>query len=91
VEPLPKYYRTRISTDPDRGLIQFLIAESAGRSLHEARQNVSQVDFLKAGREVPQSIEIAELTEIDQHTFERTRGKQIPSEEISGMSFYWMR
>ena len=33
----------------------------------------------------------ADLKEIDEETFLRTRGPRIPSDEISGMTFWWMK
>jgi len=33
----------------------------------------------------------AELTEIDLQTFARTQGNRIPSDDVPGMKFWWMK
>ncbi|MDQ3198041.1 MAG: hypothetical protein M3Q46_02435 [Verrucomicrobiota bacterium] len=75
------------------GFIHFLIKEDSGRSLEQASFDVFTAVFLAHRFDSPlhETANRAELTLIDEETFARTRGARIPSDEVSGMTFWWMK
>ena len=89
-----RYYRARVKTLNDHhGIIHFLILEDDGRSLEQTSFDVLGAAFLSSRFESPlhEMVNRAELTEIDEEAFARTRGARIPSDEVSGMRFWWIK
>ncbi|MBA3608451.1 MAG: hypothetical protein H0W43_08085 [Chthoniobacterales bacterium] len=93
MEPEIRYYRARVRILDHDGFIHFLIQEDDGRSLEQASFDVLTAAFLAPRFNSPlhEMANRAELTLIDEETFARTRGARIPSDEVSAMTFWWMK
>jgi len=94
VNPEVRYYRARVTTLNDHhGIVHFLILEDEGRTLQQASFDVLAAAFLSSRLDYPlhEMVSRAELAEIDEAIFARTRGARIPSDEVSGMRFWWMK
>jgi hypothetical protein len=67
--------------------------EDEGRTLQQTSFDVLGAAFLSSRFDSPlhEMVNRAELTEIDEKTFAHTRGVRIPSDEVSGMTFWWMK
>ena len=91
--PNARYYRARVQPLGDGGLIHFLICEDAGRSPEQTSFDVMAAGFLSSRFNSPlhEMANRADLTELDEATFAFTRGARIPSDEVSGMTFWWLR
>ena len=93
MEPKIRFYRARVTAlNEHHGIVHFLIQEDLGRSIEKASFDVLDAAFLNSRFDSPlhELINRAELTELDEETFVRTRGKRIPS-EVPGMTFWWMK
>jgi len=89
-----RYYQARVTTLTDlHGIIHFLILENAGRTLQQTSVDVLGAAFLSSRFDSPlhELLNRAELIEIDEETFARTRGARIPSDDVSSMRFWWMK
>jgi hypothetical protein len=93
VEPKARFFQARASLLNDHGTIHFLVREDAGRSTEQSSLDVMAASFLSLRLDSPlhEMANRAALKEIDEETFLRTRGTHIPSDEISGMTFWWMK
>ena len=94
MEQKSRYYRARVTTLTDfHGIIHFLILENNGRTLQQTSFDVLAAAFLASRFDSPlyEMVNRAELTKIDEETFAQTRGARIPSDEVSGMRFWWMK
>lgn len=91
--PQPRHYRARVTSLNDAGIIHFLIREEGGRSPEETSVQVLEATFLTSRFDSPlhEMVNRAELAEVDEATFNRTCGAHIPSDEIPGMTFWWMK
>ena len=77
----------------DHGIIHFLVRDDEGRSIEQSSFDVMRAGFLSLRFDSP-SHELAnraELTEIGEETFTLAKGSRIPSEEVSGMTFWWFK
>ena len=93
MEPEKRYYRARVTILDHYGFVHFLVQEEGRRSLEQASFDVLSASFLVHRFESPlhEMMDRAELTLIDEETFARTRGARIPSDEVSSMTFWWMK
>jgi hypothetical protein len=89
-----RFYRARVTIFDDlHEIVHFLIQEDSGRSLEKSSFDVLDAAFLSLRFDSPlhEMQNRAELTEIDEQTFARSCGARIPSDEVMGMTFWWMR
>ena len=93
VEPEVRFFQGRVNALGDHGIIHFLIREEAGRSVEQSSYDVLQASFLSLRFDSPlyELANRAELKEIDEETFARFRGARIPSDDVSGMTFWWLK
>jgi len=94
VEPKVRFFQARVtSLNDSSGIIHFLVREEDGRSVEQSSFDVLEAAFLSSRFDSPlhEMVNRAELTEIDEETFARTRGARIPSDEVSGMTFWWLK
>jgi len=92
MKPTVRFFQARV-TALNAGIIHFLVREDEGRSMEQTSFDVLDAAFLSSRFESPlhEMMNRADLREIDEETFSRTVGARIPSEEVAGMTFWWMK
>jgi hypothetical protein len=87
-----RFFQARVVVN-DLGILQFLIHDDVWRSAEEISRLVLRASFLSLALDshLCESSESAQVQEIDEETFRRICGQRIPSEEISGIEFWWMK
>ena len=92
MKPTGRFFQARV-TALNHGIIHFLIQEEGGRSIEKASFDVLDAAFLASRFDSPlhEMMNRAELREIDEETFTRTSGARIPSDEVPGMTFWWLK
>jgi hypothetical protein len=94
VESGVRYFQARVNAlNDDHGIVHFLIREDEGRTTEQTSFDVLEAAFLSSRFHSPlhEMVNRAELKEIDGETFARTQGARIPSDEVSGMRFWWLK
>ena len=93
MKPKARFFQARVTALGDHGIIHFLIREDAGRSIEQSSFDVMRAGFLSLRFDSPlhELANRAELKEIAEETFTLTQGSRIPSEEVSGMAFWWLK
>ena len=87
-----RYFNARVTSDPDRGIYHFLIEETDRRSIEASTAAALSSAFLRVIDTLGvQIVNKASLREMDRSTFLRLRGEQIPSDDVPGMRFWWMK
>ena len=88
-----RFFQARVVAVSDLGIIQFLIRDDASRSAEEISRSVLRASFLNLAFDsrLCESLESAQVQELDEETFRRICGQRIPAGEISGMEFWWMK
>jgi hypothetical protein len=92
VEPTVRFFQARVIS-LNYGIIHFLIREDEGRTPEEMSYDVMQAGFLSSRFDSPlhEMTKHTELKELDLATFSFVKGSPIPSDEVSGMTFWWLK
>jgi hypothetical protein len=93
VEHKIRYFQARVNALSNHGIVHFLVQEDEGRSIEQSSFDLMGASFLSLRFDSPlhELANRAELKEIDEETFARFRGDRIPSGEIPGMTFWWLK
>jgi hypothetical protein len=87
-----RYFKARVTSIPDRGVVHFLIEETDRRSIEASTEDMLASAFLRVIDTLGvETVNKAVLREVDEETFLAVRGDQIPSYDVPGMQFWWMR
>lgn len=88
-----RFFQARVTIPGDHGIIHFLVREDEGRSFEQSSFDVMRAAFLSSRFDSPlhEFANRAELKEITEEVFTFTQGSRIPSGEVSGMKFWWLK